>query len=274
MWPHFVHLVWRIIHGMPLLVSSNWANWGLAFASFVFVEFLLLLTDRFDRKIWWSKRRKNALVAIASAVFAYALLFAWSTVQTVYDDHHDAVGRWQALVKEKNDLKEQLGQRDSYIADLQSGKYLKPQRALRTEIETEGQASVGGMPWLVITATIWNVGPPTIVHNYQLSIIISDRKVSGRPEYIANDIVWRGSRYHKEDALYNKTTTPIPTGGEAAGLLAFSFPDVSTQDILKPGLRLHLTFMDVNNTTYTKDVTVSLNNWGDTWYIPGMLPPR
>ena len=37
MWPHFTHLFWRIVHGMPVLVSSNWASWTIGIGSFLLV---------------------------------------------------------------------------------------------------------------------------------------------------------------------------------------------------------------------------------------------
>jgi len=52
-------------------------------------------------------------------VVVYTGLFLWSTVKTVYDDHHDSVGRWQSIVDEKNRLKTMLQQRDEYIKELE-----------------------------------------------------------------------------------------------------------------------------------------------------------
>ena len=117
MWPHFIHLFWRIVHGMPVLVSSNWAASFIGGLTFLVTEFVLfMITPREQR---WKRLISNLLIGLAVTTFVYSTLFVWSTVQTVYDNHHDSVGRWQAVVQEKNALKESLQQRDTYIHQLE-----------------------------------------------------------------------------------------------------------------------------------------------------------
>jgi hypothetical protein len=122
MWPHLVHLFARIFHGMPLLVSSNWASWLILLGSFLLTE--LLLFGREGRHVaeWWKKRWSNLVIGLIVTVIVYAGLFAWSTIQTVYDDHHDDIGRWHAVVNEKNLLKSELNKRDEYIRKLENAK--------------------------------------------------------------------------------------------------------------------------------------------------------
>jgi hypothetical protein len=123
MWLHFTHLFWRIVHGMPVLVSSNWASWLILIGTFLLTQGLLLGRARLegeDMRQWWANRWKNLGLGFLVTAIVYASLFLWSTVQTVYDDHHDSTGRWQAVVKEKNDLKGLLSERDQYITQLQN----------------------------------------------------------------------------------------------------------------------------------------------------------
>ena len=118
MWPHFVHLFWRTIHGMPLLVSSNWASWLILIGTFLLTEGLLLWREHEHLREWWGKRWKNLALGILVTVIVYTSLFLWSLVQTIYDEHHDSTTRWQAVVQEKDNLKIGLKERDEYIEKL------------------------------------------------------------------------------------------------------------------------------------------------------------
>jgi hypothetical protein len=42
MWHNFVDLLLRILHGMPLLVSSNWTGWFLGLIVFVLYKLCAL----------------------------------------------------------------------------------------------------------------------------------------------------------------------------------------------------------------------------------------
>jgi hypothetical protein len=115
---HFFHLFLRIVHGMPGLVSSNWAAWLLGVVVFVLYH-LLVLCFRGWREM--GKRwLQNLGFATLAAALGYIALFSWSAIQTTYDDHHDSTGRWQAVVNEKNILKVGLATRDDYIHTLES----------------------------------------------------------------------------------------------------------------------------------------------------------
>jgi hypothetical protein len=113
MWPHFVHLFWRIVHGAPLLVSSNWAAWLIAIGVFAFSQLIVLVRSGWREML--KRWIENIGIGLISAAGAYVFLFGWGTIQTIYDDHRDSVGRWQAVVAEKNILQKELGKRDEYI---------------------------------------------------------------------------------------------------------------------------------------------------------------
>jgi hypothetical protein len=118
MWSNFVHLFWRTIHGMPVLVSSNWASWGLGFAIFVLYETLTIwMRGLQDMILRW---KQNVGLGLLATGGGYLILFTFSAVATIYDEHHDSTGRWQAVVKEKDALKVGLKQRDDYIKTLEA----------------------------------------------------------------------------------------------------------------------------------------------------------
>jgi hypothetical protein len=117
MWLHFTHLFWRIMHGMPLLVSSNWASWGLLVAVFFLSEGLAIAFRGWqDMTTRW---KQNVGIGLLAAACGYLILFSWSAIVTTYDEHHDSTGRWKVVVEEKNNLKTGLGERDNYIKELE-----------------------------------------------------------------------------------------------------------------------------------------------------------
>lgn len=107
---------------MPVLVSSNWAAWILGVIAFLLTELLLYMNTRKEERR--KRLTSNLLIGLAVTLFVYGTLFVWSTIQTVYDDHHDVVGRWRAVVNENKRLEEEKqglvnpNYRDSEISTL------------------------------------------------------------------------------------------------------------------------------------------------------------
>jgi hypothetical protein len=91
----------------------------------VSVDGIIVVQDNCERGAV-GRLKVNLLIGIGVTAFAYSVLFAWSTVRTVYDDHHDSTGRWRAVVNEKNTLKGMLQVRDAYIKRLEAGAATKP----------------------------------------------------------------------------------------------------------------------------------------------------
>jgi len=144
MWPHFVHLFWRSIHGMPLLVSSNWASWSLGLAIFTFYECLAICFRGWQDVI--TRWKQNVGLGLLATAAGYLLLLATSIVITTYDEHHDSTGRWQAVVKEKNDLKALLQKRDEYVKTLEAQSCQACSPAPRRTSASATGPSTGG-PW-------------------------------------------------------------------------------------------------------------------------------
>jgi hypothetical protein len=120
MWLNFVHIFSRVLRGMPLLVSSNWAAWLVGIGAFVFSQVIVLIRSGWREML--RRWKENIGIGLISAAAVYLFLFAWSAIQTVYDDHHDSGSRWQAVVKEKKNLKDELQKRDNYIRALEDRK--------------------------------------------------------------------------------------------------------------------------------------------------------
>jgi hypothetical protein len=120
MWSHFVDLFWRILHGMPLLVSSNWAAFGMGAGLFALYHiFVWSIRGSAEMRRQW---KENIGIGLLATGTGYLLLFAWSGVVTTYDEHHDSNGRWREVVNEKNKLKNELEDRDQYIKRLEQAK--------------------------------------------------------------------------------------------------------------------------------------------------------
>jgi len=103
---------------MPLLVSSNWAAWLLGLGVFLFYEIIALI-----RQGWQEMRRhwtENFLMGLLATTLGYLVLFGWSILQTTYDEHRDSTGRWRVVVNEKDHLKAELSERDTYIRKLEA----------------------------------------------------------------------------------------------------------------------------------------------------------
>jgi hypothetical protein len=159
-----------------------------------------------------------------------------------------------------------------------------PRDGMKAEIEEEAtfKPRTGQGTGLVLWATIWNLGPPSAVNGYHLSAELADgRMIEAVTEAIFDDFMSPSGIaprrvFHKEDALYNKTVIPIPTGGQVSGMLSFTLPNLTHDEVWKEGVKLHLRFTDVRNETYSVDVTLRDldKNAGFDFYVPGTLPSR
>jgi hypothetical protein len=71
------------------------------------------------------------MISLAIVAGVWLAIFGVFIVHTVYHEHLDATGRWQAVVKEKNNLKAGLLTRDQYIGSLQSGQQQSDREAIQ-----------------------------------------------------------------------------------------------------------------------------------------------
>lgn len=141
MWLHFSNLFWRILHGMPAIVSSNWMAWCLGLVGFFLYHlFIFFFRGKEEMKRQW---KENIGIGILAGIAGYAILFAISAVVTTYDDHHDSTGRWREVVNEKDKLKVALANQPPQPCYMQ-GMNMPPPRTL------SGVAS-SGETWVVCT---------------------------------------------------------------------------------------------------------------------------
>lgn len=148
---------------MPALVSSNWAAWILGFVTFVVTEIVLFMrTPKEERR---ERIKGNVLVGVVITGFVYLTLFAWSTVQTIYDDHHDSTGRWQAVVKEKDKLKSELDTRPPQGCYMQNVNRKPPQGAIK-------QAVIANETWVVCPLEF--KAPYVLTIDYDRPVVAAD----------------------------------------------------------------------------------------------------
>jgi hypothetical protein len=127
---HLVHLLWQSASRTLTATSHTW----LAFLAFWVVAPILIWIGIIIYKLRGLYRRQavspmktaflkstSALEMIPLSVIAgvWLVIFGVFIVHTIYHEHQDATGAWQDVVKEKNRLKQGLGDRDQYIGRLE-----------------------------------------------------------------------------------------------------------------------------------------------------------
>lgn len=97
----------------------------------------------------------------------------------------------------------------------------------------------------IVFADVTNVGMPSIVDSWQLQITSASGKIivdKVLPTSIRSDQTFsmstspgRAMKFSSDDALYKKTSSPIPTGDKVSGFLWFQLPGVSNGEVDKVG---------------------------------------
>ena len=138
---------------------------------------------------------------------------------------------------------------------------------------------------IMLLVRVSNVGSPSIVRDWALTVVLpSGKEIRARNIFIPITITMptpKGLRvFRQEDALYNKTTTPIPNGGEQTGILLFEIPDLPPKssttlpdELRESGAKVVLEFHDIKNKRYTCSKVVSGTPDSDIFYYPGTKPP-
>lgn len=94
---HFWHLVWRSLVFMPSIISGNWVSIFFPLVLFLAREGIRIKNEGL-RTMNWMKVGQDAVLMVC----AYAALFAWAIIHTVYQDHQYLVGRIDALHRSVN----------------------------------------------------------------------------------------------------------------------------------------------------------------------------
>jgi hypothetical protein len=111
---------------------------------------------------------------------------------------------------------------------------------------------------ITLIASIRNLGSPTIVENWSLTISLP----SGQHFTASLHEIPEKLQLHREgappafvyrsDALYEKTiSTPLSTGGMQRGVLVFMIDKVRQETVMNPGTKLTLGYQDVTGKNYS-----------------------
>jgi hypothetical protein len=147
---------------------------------------------------------------------------------------------------------------------------------LNTIIKTVGTGKDAvDKPAVVIVAYISNIGSPTTVQGWQLSIQLEGQlkpitsgveEIPDRLDIVSDAKGAPNLTLFGSDALYSKAVeVPIARGGAIRGILLFAFPGLTQQEISKIGTSYTLSFEDVVGNHYealTRASTESRNPSG------------
>ena len=238
--------IFRDVWGWAVAVIEHWHGW----VSGGVLAFGLEISDR----IWEWKPSKALFIVILSCGLVWSFFSAWR------DEY-----------KRANDAERKLTDNSPKLVG---------------EIQGLGTGVSEHITGTFIVATISNLpsGAPTVVKNYTLIITLpSGKQVKGEAYDVPPTVTIHTGKvprtFYREDALYDKTMKPIPSGGEETGLLLFQIPsmppsstDQAPPELMQPGARYTLGFVDVAKKPYscTFDVTTLVP---DIKYVPGMKRP-
>lgn len=196
----------------------------------------------------WERFRSNAptwlWLCLAIGFVLVAAFLAWK-------DERVKVGARDSQIVE---LKGDITRLQTEISQLAEPKLVGTIRQLAVSPE---QLTAGITTAVFLVATIRNLGAPSIVDTWNLVVKFPD----GR-EIPAEHVVVPGQNairipsgsghvvYGSEDALYNKTTTPIGRNDEKTGVLAFLVRGVPFEIVRQVGSTFFLSFKDATGKGY------------------------
>ena len=109
---HLAHLLWRALISCPSLISQNWLAVGFALSG-AFLAFVFEMRDEFSdikplrKRISAMLNKRTIWIALKSAIWSSVLLFIFSVVNTVYEDHINIAGENKKLTTLNGDLSRQ-----------------------------------------------------------------------------------------------------------------------------------------------------------------------
>jgi hypothetical protein len=141
--------------------------------------------------------------------------------------------------------------------------------------------NLAGGTIVFIQAVIFNRGAPSIAHDWMLYVTpIGEKEINAKLLLVTkeNPIVFQDQKngswtFNSEDTLYYKTTTPIPSGGQASGVLVFTVEGKDKATVGQKGTKLKLACMDVFENDISAEVTRRNVSEGIKFY-PGITPPQ
>jgi hypothetical protein len=162
---------------------------------------------------------------------------------------------------------------------LDEAKYRNPQLVGEIDVVSIAAAppEIKGQVMLFIVS-VSDLGAPSIVKSWHLRMdVLGGRSRTASTQALPQTIMFNLPQgptvLYGEDGIYNKTITPIPTGGRVSGLLMFSFPDdLTNEELWRLGNKYTIIFEDVRN----KEYSVSAVQDGKPIkfpYVPGLRHP-
>jgi hypothetical protein len=147
-------------------------------------------------------------------------------------------------------------------------------------VNKDGKPSfgVGGIP-IIVTATVSNLGMPSIVRKWTLNIKLPDgQMITPEPNVVpmritADSPSGQPMEIYGEDALHNKGMTPIPQGGAITGILLYVVRNFPREQIYQDGTLVILGFEDVVGKKSEATLRLGPHRAKNWMYFPGMKSP-
>lgn len=166
--------------------------------------------------------------------------------------------------------------------------YLKTHPGLQLHLDQGGFAekaeSAPGVPLVntkgvpaIVSATLRNLGPPTIADDWELSIKLPGQKEVLKPRLMDFNlpnqppINIHGETVPLNKLLYKETMAPIATGDKREGILAFFVDDKTLADVEQVGTQITLSCRDIAGNLIKSDLVWN-GTGGQFQHSPGLEP--
>jgi hypothetical protein len=130
---------------------------------------------------------------------------------------------------------------------------------------------------MIIPVFVFNHGAPSVIRDIRVFVRFKDGRETRGQLYLPNnkELILRGPEgpvsFPRSSSIIFKTSTPIPSGGQADGFASFQFPGDLMKDMRENAESINLEVLDVNTTVWKMQMPrtdISPKNFYPT---PGML---
>jgi hypothetical protein len=121
--------------------------------------------------------------------------------------------------------------------------------------QTHVAPNPAGGAFIVVNVSIRNTRAPSIVDRYEMVVIIDNRRwpvdlhATSTLNFVGNDGV--SITIHGSDFIFEKTVSPIPSGGMVRGYLLGTVANVTKDQVFAPGTVIEVSFEDVRAKRYS-----------------------
>ncbi len=270
MWPNLLSLMvraWANVLSSLGTTTLSIALFCLAVPVVTFVVTLLVIWKNNGQAGFVESARKTiipTIIGLAVPITMIFCVFCWRIVTTVYDDHRQ-------FVENNRELRQRLSECKKSGLNLLIGN-MATGRDVRSKTG-----------FVMIFASISNLGPPSIVDQWKLEVTYSSgQRKTYQPVILVSGIVpildTKGASvtYNPNDLLYRKTaSSPIATGAKVSGYLLFDLRPITQEEADIPGTIYHLSAVDVYGNPISAQVIWTANFQQDAVpYMPGAEEPK